>query len=77
MSDMFSTPDSHAFDHSELESINAEAGPSNGSAVKALSIEEAFEVQETVNVILEGGYKTVSTSTANLLVALNKVDLVW
>lgn len=62
MSDLFSTPASHAFSHTELEELsgNAIAGPSrNGDAVARLDIEEAFEVEDTVKRILEGGYKTV------------------
>lgn len=65
MTDSFSTPDTHAFEHPELSALaaNAEAGPSslsNGTAVADLSIEEAFEVDDTVQRILDGGYKTVS-----------------
>ena len=63
MSDIFSTPASHAFDHPEVGSSteSAEAGPSSmGDAVRDLSIEEAFEVEDTVRLVLEGGFKTVS-----------------
>jgi len=58
--DAFSTPAEHAFDH-EVE-VSAEAGPSSmGDAVAAVSIEEAFEVDDTIERILSGGYKTVSS----------------
>ena len=60
MSDAFSTPAAHAFLHPELESFQPEAGPSSmGDAAAELSIEEAFEVQDTVHRIIQGGYKTV------------------
>lgn len=67
MTDLFSTPAEHAFDHPELESLslsgNAEAGPSsNGDAVSKLDVEEAFEVEDTVRRIIDGGYKTVGNS---------------
>lgn len=59
MTDLFSTPAEHAFDHPELGG-NAVAGPSsNGNAVSALDIQEAFEVEDTVRRIRDGGYKTV------------------
>lgn len=57
--DAFSTPAEHAFDH-EVE-VSAEAGPSSmGDAVAAVSIEEAFDVENTIQRIISGGYKTVS-----------------
>ncbi|OCF54334.1 diphthamide biosynthesis protein 2 [Kwoniella mangroviensis CBS 10435] len=62
MSDAFSTPAEHALVHPELESIaeSARAGPSSmGDGNEGISIEEAFEVDETVKRILEGGYKTI------------------
>lgn len=66
MTNLFSTADEHAFDHPEIPSLNpdgnAVAGPSsNGDAVSTLSVEEAFEVEDTVRRITEGGYKTVSS----------------
>jgi diphthamide biosynthesis protein 2 len=62
MTDAFSTPAEHAFDH-EVE-VSAEAGPSSmGDAVASVSIEEAFQVEDTVKRILSGGYKTVSLRT--------------
>jgi hypothetical protein len=65
MTDLFSTPAEHAFDHPELEQAgNAIAGPSNnGEATASLDIEEAFEVDDTVRRILEGQYKTVRLDT--------------
>lgn len=66
MSDAFSTPADHVLSHPELEEIlkNAQAGPSSmGDGAEGLSIEEAFEVDETVRRVLEGGYKTVSSNT--------------
>lgn len=65
MSDAFSTPAEHAFDHPELsaEVASAVAGPSSmGDAVADVALEEAFEVDQTVAVILNGGYKTVSSA---------------
>ncbi|KAI9638236.1 peptidyl-diphthamide biosynthesis [Dioszegia hungarica] len=64
MTSLFSTADEHAFDHPEMPSLNpdgnAVAGPSsNGDAVSTLSVEEAFEVEDTVRRITEGGYKTI------------------
>lgn len=61
MTDLFSTPAEHAFDHPELKRAgNAIAGPSNnGEATASLDVEEAFEVDDTVKRILDGGYKTV------------------
>jgi diphthamide biosynthesis protein 2 len=66
MTGLFSTADEHAFNHSEIPSLNpdgnAVAGPSsNGDAVSTLSVEEAFEVEDTVRRIIDGGYKTVSS----------------
>lgn len=66
MSDAFSTPADHVLSHPELEEIleNAQAGPSSmGDGAEGLTIEEAFEVDETVRRVLEGGYKTVSSDT--------------
>lgn len=61
MSDAFSTPATHAFAHPELEDVRLEAGPSSmGDANSLLSIEEAFEVEDTIRRIIDGGYKTVS-----------------
>ncbi|KGB79085.1 diphthamide biosynthesis protein 2 [Cryptococcus deuterogattii R265] len=62
MSDAFSTPADHVLSHPELEEIleNAQAGPSSmGDGAEGLTIEEAFEVDETVRRVLEGGYKTI------------------
>nr|XP_019049513.1 diphthamide biosynthesis protein 2 [Kwoniella bestiolae CBS 10118]OCF28443.1 diphthamide biosynthesis protein 2 [Kwoniella bestiolae CBS 10118] len=62
MSDAFSTPAEHALVHPELEQIveSAKAGPSSmGDGNEGISIEDAFEVDETVRRILEGGYKTI------------------
>ncbi|KAK8866169.1 diphthamide biosynthesis protein 2 [Kwoniella newhampshirensis] len=62
MSDLFSTPAEHALNHPELEIVlsNAQAGPSSvGDGAEGLSVEEAFEVDITVEKILEGGYKTI------------------
>jgi diphthamide biosynthesis protein 2 len=66
---IFSTPDEHAFSQPELDNLvssgNAQAGPSsNGDAVAKLVLEDAFEVDETVRRILDGGYKTVCSSRA-------------
>lgn len=59
MTDAFSTPAEHAFDHPEID-IAPEAGPSSlGNALSGVSIEEAFEVEDAIQRILEGGYKTV------------------
>jgi diphthamide biosynthesis protein 2 len=59
MSDGMSTPAAHAFVHPELD-IQPEAGPSsNGDAVSDLTVEAAFEVEDTIRRIVEGGYKTV------------------
>ena len=58
MTDLFSTPAEHAFDHEEISAI---AGPSTmGDATDKLSIEQAFEVEDTIQRIRDGGYKTVS-----------------
>ena len=58
MADAFSTPAEHAFDHPEIEVVT-EAGPSSmGDALAGVSIEEAFEVEDTIRRILSGGYKT-------------------
>lgn len=58
MTDTFSTPAEHAFEHEEIEML---AGPSTmGDATEELSVEEAFEVNDTIKRIRDGGYKTVS-----------------
>ncbi|ORX37454.1 peptidyl-diphthamide biosynthesis [Kockovaella imperatae] len=61
MTELFSTPASHAFDHSELlETGGPSASSSNfGNATEDMDIEAAFEVEDTVSRILEGGYKTI------------------
>jgi len=60
MTDTFSTPAEHAFAHEEIEML---AGPSTmGDATEELSVEEAFEVNDTIKRIRNGGYKTVSCS---------------
>ncbi|WWD17624.1 diphthamide biosynthesis protein 2 [Kwoniella shandongensis] len=62
MSDLFSTPAEHALQHPELDEVlhNAQAGPSSmGDGAEGMSIEEAFEVEGTIEKILEGGYKTI------------------
>ena len=57
MTDTFSTPAEHAFEHGEIEAI---AGPSTmGDATEELSVEEAFEVVDTIKRIRDGGFKTV------------------
>lgn len=57
MTDTFSTPAEHAFEHDEIEAI---AGPSTmGDATEELSVEEAFEVHDTIKRIRDGGFKTV------------------
>jgi diphthamide biosynthesis protein 2 len=59
MTDAFSTPAEHAFEHDEIN--GAIAGPSTmGDATEELSLEEAFEVEDTIQRIRAGGYKTVS-----------------
>lgn len=74
MTDLFSTPAEHAFEHEELGAI---AGPSTmGDATDKLSIEQAFEVEDTIKRIRDGGYKTVRP-TPNLLIPRAKsTDLV-
>ncbi|ODN78024.1 diphthamide biosynthesis protein 2, variant [Cryptococcus amylolentus CBS 6039] len=64
MSDAFSTHPEHALDHPELEAIleQAKAGPSSaslGDGAAGMSVEDTFEVEESVRRILEGGYKTI------------------
>ncbi|WVR06104.1 diphthamide biosynthesis protein 2 [Kwoniella sp. DSM 27419] len=62
MSDAFSTPAEHALAHPELEEVlaSATAGPSSmGDGAEGMTVEEAFEVDETVRQVLEGGYKTI------------------
>lgn len=59
MADLFSTPAEHAFEHDEIN--EALAGPSTmGDATEEMGVEEAFEVEDTIRRIREGGYKTVS-----------------
>ena len=60
MSDTFSTPAEHALSHPELEALQPVAGPSSMGDAAGADLEEAFEVDETVEMILRGGYKTVS-----------------
>ena len=56
MTDTFSTAASHAFEHPELDELAAvHAGPSS-----EVDILEAFEVEDTVQRIIDGGYRTVS-----------------
>ncbi|WVQ97669.1 diphthamide biosynthesis protein 2 [Kwoniella sp. CBS 9459] len=64
MSSAMSTPAEHALAHPELDEVLAsvQAGPSSsliGDGAEGMSIEEAFEVDETVRKVLEGGYKTI------------------
>jgi hypothetical protein len=73
MSNLFSTPAEHAFEHPELENINNGEGSSStstsGAAALAaasgiladgeFSVEDGFEVDDCVRRIREGGYKTV------------------
>ena len=59
MTDAFSTPANHAFDHPELEQLQAEAGPSSSNRISEDAIPDAFEVEDTINLIIAGGYKTV------------------
>jgi hypothetical protein len=62
MADLFSTPAEHAFEHDEIN--QALAGPSTmGDATEEMGIEEAFEVEDTIRRIREGGYKTVSQAS--------------
>lgn len=76
MTDAFSTPAEHAFDHPEIEAA-PEAGPSSlGNALSDVSIEEAFEVQDTIRRIIDGGYKTVRFDSSPWLRSLLTVRLV-
>ena len=64
MSDVFSTPAEHALSHPDIDAIHLHLhlsdGPSrNGDAQAELSVEQAFEVEDTVRIVLDGGYKTV------------------
>lgn len=63
MADLFSTPAEHAFEHDEIE--QAIAGPSSmGDATVDLTVEQAFEVEDTIRRIRDGGYKTVRFDSA-------------
>lgn len=63
MTDLFSTPAEHAFEHEELTL----AGPSTmGDATDRLSIEQAFEVEDTIRRIRDGEYKTVRAIQASM-----------
>jgi len=76
MSDQFSTPAEHAIFASEHEVDDSQsiAGPSsNGDASNEWSVEEAFEVEDTVRIILDGGYKTVCPSKQLSLVVCRRV----
>lgn len=56
--DAFYAPPTHALEEEVAEA--AEAGPSSmGDAAAGLSLEEAFDISNTVRLILEGGYKTI------------------
>jgi hypothetical protein len=58
MSELMSTSAMHAFDHPELPELpDPPSGPSGASRE---DIEADFEVDGTVDVILKGGYRTVS-----------------
>lgn len=59
MSDAFSTPAEHIFAHPELEDVQPVAGPSSNGDAAGGSIEQAFEVEDTIKRIIEGGYKTI------------------
>jgi len=55
MSELMSTSAAHAFDHPELpEPLSGPSGTSN------VNIKEMFEIDDTIQKIIEGGYKTVS-----------------
>lgn len=59
MSEAFYTAAAHAFEDVEV-STPAEAGPSSmGDA--AATLDAAFDIEGTARLILDGGYKTVST----------------
>jgi hypothetical protein len=59
MSDSMSTPATHAIE-AEVDAAPAAAGPSSmGDAAAGLSLEDAFDVERTAQIVLEGGYKTV------------------
>lgn len=64
MTDTFSTAAEHIFEHPELEGLQPIAGPSGNGDAAGPTIEEAFEVADTIERILSGGYKTVSLSHA-------------
>ena len=59
MTDAFSTAAEHIFEHPELQDVQAIAGPSSNGDASGDSVEEAFEVGDTIRRIIEGGYKTV------------------
>ena len=63
MSDTFSTAASHAFEHPELPEPAGPSSSSMGEAASELSIEDAFDVPSTIQLIMSGGYKTVSPGT--------------
>ena len=76
MTDAFSTPAEHAFDHPEIEAV-VEAGPSSfGDAIGDVSIEEAFEVEDTISRILSGGYEVVRI-LSDLSRAVHGLRLDW
>jgi hypothetical protein len=63
MSESMSTAATHVFEDIEVEAA-AEAGPSSmGDAAASLSLEAAFDIETTAQIILEGGYKTVRYPT--------------
>ena len=64
MPDIFSTSAEHAFEHPELEFVPEAGTSSMGDALANASVEEAFEVEDTIERILAGGYKTVSCRCA-------------
>jgi diphthamide biosynthesis protein 2 len=59
MTDTFSTPAEHIFQHPELETVQPIAGPSSNGDAAGETVEEAFEVADTIRRIVESGYKTV------------------
>lgn len=65
MTDLFSTPAQHAFEHDELSHLQDHHDRGVGSSSNVLgdgdfTVEEGFEVEDCVRRIREGGYKTVS-----------------
>ena len=73
MSDAFSTPAEHALIHPELGDLQPEAGPSSMGDAAGNDLEQAYEVEETVQIILQGGYKTVSRPAALPYLILSRV----